>query len=151
MGCNSSKAFKEKGAPSGIVANSVSPTLVDTRPTSKELSSPPKEGNRSPPPVEESAPKKVTSTKKEYKYNSYPPGGSQASPQSNSNPYSAPAYPMNPVMDPVYLSPPTTHCGRSSGGGSSGGDGASGGSYGGDSGGSSGGGDSGGGGGGSCC
>ncbi|EUC56531.1 hypothetical protein RSOL_184380 [Rhizoctonia solani AG-3 Rhs1AP] len=150
MGCNSSKAFKEKDASSGIAVSSVSPTLVDTQPsTSKDFSSPPKDNSSSLFPVEEPVPEKVTSTKKGYEYTSYPRGGgSQASPQLNSNTYSAPARAINPVMDPVYLSPPTPHCDRSSGGGSSGGGDSGGGSCGGDSGGSSGGGDSGGGGGG---
>ncbi|KAH7339086.1 hypothetical protein B0J17DRAFT_706339 [Rhizoctonia solani] len=99
MGCNSSKAFKEKDTTSGVAATSVSPTLVDVRPTPVELSSSTKQENRSPSPPEDPTEKKGKSAKKSSEYSSYYRGrGTQSSPQSNSNTYSAPA--MNPVIVP---------------------------------------------------
>ncbi|KAG8699348.1 hypothetical protein FRC11_013762, partial [Ceratobasidium sp. 423] len=110
------KAFKEKKTP--FDADAKSPTLVDTRPSSSDVSRPSREIEKPLPPT----PKKPapTPTKKRN-------GGGNTS--SDTNAYLVPG--MNPAINPIYFPTPVVDSGPSYGGGcdsSGGGGGYSGGS-----------------------
>ncbi|KAG8731058.1 hypothetical protein FRC11_005236, partial [Ceratobasidium sp. 423] len=121
MGCNSSKAFKEKESGSAITAQS--PTIVDTRRTSEEPLSPHKEKSHSLTPVEESSPEETTPANKEYGSDSSSPreGRGQAYSPLSPSTYSAPV--MTSATNPAYLSPPVIDYGYSGSGAYSGGGG----------------------------